>query len=165
MTTSYSQIIKQIETLQRQAETARSKEVAGVIGRIKEAIAFYKLTAGDLGLAARVPRPASTPKAARPAKFADGSGNTWGGRGPRPAWLNAALAAGRALGDFAIGAGRAEVVKKVVSKKKKKPSTKGRKVAAKYRDDKGNTWAGRGLKPRWFKDALAEGKTVESMLI
>ena len=164
MTTSYSQIVKQIETLQRQAEAARSKEVAGVISRIREAIAFYQLTARDLGLGAGAPHPAATKKPARAAKFADGSGNTWGGRGPRPAWLNAALSAGKSLGDFAIGAARAGTAKKAAAKRKKS-SAKGRKVAAKYHDDKGNTWAGRGLKPKWFKDALAAGKTPESMLI
>ena len=167
MTTSYSQIIKQIETLQRQAESARSKEIAGVIARIKEAIAFYKLSAGDLGLGPVKASAAKTasPKSARPAKFADGDGHTWGGRGPRPAWLNAALTTGKSLDEFAVAAPRAESTKPVATKKKKKASVKGIKVAPKYRDDEGNTWAGRGLKPRWFSEALAAGRTAESLLV
>ena len=35
------------------------------------------------------------------AKYADGKGNVWGGRGPRPLWLREALAAGKRLEDFA----------------------------------------------------------------
>ena len=39
-----------------------------------------------------------------------------------------------------------------------KSSTAGSKVAAKYKDPAtGNTWSGRGLKPKWLTAALAEG--------
>lgn len=38
-----------------------------------------------------------------PAKYADEHGNTWSGKGRRPKWLIDALAAGKALADFAIG--------------------------------------------------------------
>lgn len=38
-----------------------------------------------------------------PAKYADGHGNTWSGRGPRPKWLKAALATGKILADFESG--------------------------------------------------------------
>jgi len=44
-------------------------------------------------------------------------------------------------------------------------SLKGRKVAAKYRDSEGNTWAGRGARPRWLVVALKKGKKLESFLI
>lgn len=43
---------------------------------------------------------------------------------------------------------------------------RGGKPGPKYKDPKSeNTWSGRGLRPKWFKDALAEGVTVEQMLI
>ncbi len=163
MTTSYSRIIKQIETLQRQAETARSKEIAGVVSRIKEAVAFYRLTAADLGLSGGTVRTSTKThgRTDRAPKFADGSGKTWGGRGPRPAWLTEALASGKQLSDFALDGARPTTA----PTRSKKSPPKGRKVAAKYRDEHGNTWAGRGLQPRWFKDAIADGKTAESMLI
>jgi DNA-binding protein H-NS len=35
-----------------------------------------------------------------PPKYADGAGNTWIGRGPRPKWLKEAIGAGRALDEF-----------------------------------------------------------------
>lgn len=48
-------------------------------------------------------KPATTKSAGSPAaRFRDSSGNTWVGRGPRPRWLREALAAGKALKDFAV---------------------------------------------------------------
>lgn len=44
-------------------------------------------------------------------------------------------------------------------------SLKGRKVAPKYRDNQGNTWAGRGARPRWLAAALKKGKKLESFAI
>jgi DNA-binding protein H-NS len=44
-------------------------------------------------------------------------------------------------------------------------SLKGRKVAPKYRDSDGNTWAGRGARPRWLVAALKKGKKLENFLI
>jgi len=115
MTKTYSQVIKQIETLSREAEKLKRKEVEGVIDRIKEAIAIYGLTAGDLGLNGAKPRgrppgkkaagPKKTArrgKSTRQARFRDEAGNIWVGRGPRPQWLRDALAAGKKLEDFAV---------------------------------------------------------------
>ena len=42
---------------------------------------------------------------------------------------------------------------------------KGMKVAPKYRDSSGNTWAGRGATPRWLKAAIKEGKNLEDYAI
>jgi DNA-binding protein H-NS len=42
---------------------------------------------------------------------------------------------------------------------------KGRKVPAKYRGPSGETWAGRGAKPRWLVAAIKEGKKLENFLI
>ena len=44
-------------------------------------------------------------------------------------------------------------------------SLKGTKVAAKYRGPEGETWAGRGAKPRWLVAAIKGGKKAESFLI
>jgi DNA-binding protein H-NS len=40
-------------------------------------------------------------------------------------------------------------------------------VAPKYRNTKepSQTWAGRGLQPRWLKEAMKSGKKLESFLI
>lgn len=104
MAKSYADITKQIENLQKQAEELKRKELAEVIANIKEAIAVYGLTAADLGLAAkRGPKPGTAKKAGRKkatAKYSDGTGNVWSGRGPRPIWLRDALKAGKALEEF-----------------------------------------------------------------
>ena len=46
-----------------------------------------------------------------------------------------------------------------------KPKSVPRKVPPKYRDDKGNTWAARGSQPRWLREAIASGKTLESFAV
>jgi DNA-binding protein H-NS len=114
MTKTYVQIQKQIETLQREADKLKRKEVDEVIAKIKEAIRVYGLTAADLALEGRVVRrgpaakkrgrPATKAKTRGPAtvKYRDENGNTWGGRGPRPQWLREALGAGKSLQDFAV---------------------------------------------------------------
>jgi len=42
---------------------------------------------------------------------------------------------------------------------------KGKKVPAKYRSPSGETWAGRGARPRWLVEAMKKGKKVEDFLI
>jgi DNA-binding protein H-NS len=41
----------------------------------------------------------------------------------------------------------------------------GRKVAIKYRDEKGNTWTGRGKTPRWLVEAENTGKNREAFKV
>jgi DNA-binding protein H-NS len=42
---------------------------------------------------------------------------------------------------------------------------RGRKVPPKYRGPSGETWAGRGARPRWLVAAIKEGKKLENFLI
>jgi DNA-binding protein H-NS len=113
MTKSYSQIVKQIESLKAEAEKLRKSEVDGVVKRIREAISFYGLSASDLGLGtaaaksagiAMKKKPGRKPKAAveKTIKFRNEQGQTWGGRGKRPQWLRDALTSGKTLNDFLI---------------------------------------------------------------
>jgi DNA-binding protein H-NS len=46
-----------------------------------------------------------------------------------------------------------------------KSSLKGKKVPPKYRSPSGETWAGRGVKPKWMVEALKKGKKMEGFLI
>ena len=77
--------------------------------------------------------------------------------GKRPYWLRDALNAGRSLDEFATGS----VAPKPKSTKAK--TSKKRKSEALYRDQAGNTWTGMGPRPRWLKEALEGGKTLEEM--
>lgn len=168
MKKTYTQLTKEIEALKVKAEAVRMKEVAGVVGRIKEAIAVYGLTAKDLGFneptEGKKASPGKSPSAkknfaptlaAEAAKFRDSSGNTWVGRGPRPQWLRDALAAGQALNSFAIARTGIDGERRA----KKSKATLG----AKYRDDAGRSWTGRGPQPGWLKAAIAAGKTLEEL--
>jgi DNA-binding protein H-NS len=47
----------------------------------------------------------------------------------------------------------------------RRSSLKGRKVAVKYRDRSGNTWAGRGAQPIWLRDKLKAGATLEDFAV
>lgn len=118
MAKSLADIQRQIQQLEKQAQEIKSREVAGVVARIKEAIEFYGLTAGDL----------------------------FGGRG-------------RKITRKVRGADK--VATKTVGRKK----ASGKKIPVKYRDDAGNTWTGRGLKPRWLTAALGAGKTLEDFQV
>ena len=42
---------------------------------------------------------------------------------------------------------------------------KGRKVPPKYRGQSGETWAGRGARPRWLVAAIKGGKKLDDFLI
>ena len=44
-------------------------------------------------------------------------------------------------------------------------SLKGKKVPPKYRSPSGETWAGRGQRPKWLVAAMKKGKKIESFLI
>jgi DNA-binding protein H-NS len=109
MAKTYADIQKEIESLQKAAESLRQKEVAGVIERIKSAIKTYDLTARDLGFASRTGAVAA-PKKTRAtkrgktdsvARYRDAaSGKTWSGRGRRPGWVLEALKAGKSLDDL-----------------------------------------------------------------
>ena len=39
------------------------------------------------------------------------------------------------------------------------------KVAAKYRDPAGNSWSGRGLKPKWLQAAITAGQKIEDFAV
>ena len=42
---------------------------------------------------------------------------------------------------------------------------KGKKVPPKYRGPSGETWAGRGARPRWLVAGIKEGKKLDDFLI
>ena len=46
-----------------------------------------------------------------------------------------------------------------------KHALKGVRVAPKYRDEHGNTWAGRGNQPRWLVAALKSGKKLQDFAL
>lgn len=111
MATNLEKLEKQIARLQKEAEALRAKEVSEVVGRIKEAIAHYKLTPAELFGAAAKPagkktraarKGAPAKKPASVVKFRDEAGHVWSGRGKRPNWFKEALAAGKTADDLLV---------------------------------------------------------------
>jgi len=120
-----------------------------VIKALNESIRTYAISAQELAFDSTLGSAAPVRRAGVP-KYSDGAGNVWGGMGPRPAWLRQAIEQGKKLEDFLAGA----APKKVAAKK----TATGRPV---YRDDAGNSWTGMGPKPRWLKQAIEAGKSLE----
>ena len=118
MAKTLAQLDAEIRKLQAEAEALRDQERGDVIGRIKEAIAAYGLTAADLGLGGRgrgrkaadsanvgkkdrAPKKGSSArKGASVVKYRDDKGNTWSGHGRRPHWFLDALAGGKSEADL-----------------------------------------------------------------
>jgi DNA-binding protein H-NS len=98
---------KQAADLEKQLADARRAERAGVIAQIKSLLAEHGLTVADLGLkpgkAPAAPGGSSTAgKKVAPKYRNQATGETWTGRGLQPKWVQAAIAAGKKLEDFAI---------------------------------------------------------------
>ena len=109
MAKSLVKLRAEIQRLQRSFDS--------VVATMKKDIAFHGLTVEDLfgsASSASTAAPAhaasskgkslSTPQSAsaRPPKYGDTSGNVWGGMGKRPAWLVAAMDAGKTKDSFLL---------------------------------------------------------------
>ena len=64
-----------------------------------------------------------------------------------------------------LGEDYAEVGRIAIDGRKRGSSLKGRKVAVKYRDRSGNTWAGRGAQPVWLREKLKAGSKLEDFAV
>lgn len=117
-------LLAQKAALDRKIDEVRRAERGEAVAQIRALMSQYGLTLADLGgptraagspgRAAKSASGATTEAAPRrsrkgvalgkvPPKYRDpASGATWSGRGLKPKWLNAALAAGRTLDDFKV---------------------------------------------------------------
>jgi DNA-binding protein H-NS len=202
MASTYQALTREIEALKKKAESARMQEAAELVALIKSGIELYGLKAEDLGLEAGA-KPAKKAKVAKKAvvspkaktaapssavtaaKYTDGAGHSWSGRGPRPGWVKAAIDAGQTLDDLLANAApksapvkAAKPVAKKTAKSAKKAAVKSSKAkavetaarpsapasTAKYKDDADNSWTGRGPKPGWLRTAIEAGKSLEDFL-
>lgn len=176
------QVQQQIEELQQVAARMRQVEIEGVVARIREAIAAYDLDPADLFGAVKSGKRAgraavagarrvsgstskskSKSKLGTGAQYADGTGNEWVGRGPRPKWLRQAIAEGKSLADFAVASGPAGKAPSA-PRAARGTAQKKRVVAVKYRSGT-DTWTGRGSKPRWVREAIEQGKNLQDFQV
>jgi DNA-binding protein H-NS len=88
------------------ADTQREQKGAA-IQQVRALMAEYGLTLAEIGAKANkgstssgVPKKSSGKVAAKYRNKA--TGESWSGRGLKPKWLTAALAAGRSMGEFAV---------------------------------------------------------------
>lgn len=97
---------KQQAELEKQLLEARRAERASVIAQIKSLMTEHDLTVADLGgkaIAVKVGKASAQAGRKVPPKYRNPtSGETWTGRGLQPKWVQAALASGKKLEDFAI---------------------------------------------------------------
>jgi DNA-binding protein H-NS len=100
------QLIRQRAEIERQIEQLNSKGRQEAIDEIRAIMSAHGLTSEDIASTARPRKPGvkldGTERKAVAAKYRDGQGNQWTGRGLKPRWLTAALAAGMTLEDFAV---------------------------------------------------------------
>ena len=99
---SIQELLAQKAALEKKIAEAQRSARADAIAKVKALMAEYGLTAADLaGKAAVATKADGTKKVA--AKYRDpASGQTWTGRGLKPKWLQAALAGGKKIEDFAL---------------------------------------------------------------
>jgi len=94
---------KQSADLDKQLQDARRAERAGVIAQVKSLMAEHGLTLADLGGKSGGKAPsASAGRKVAPKYRNSATGETWTGRGLQPKWVQAAVASGKKLEDFAI---------------------------------------------------------------
>ena len=107
-----SHIRAQIEALKAQELEILTTQRKAAADEAKKLIAEFGLSASEVGLggsgrvvigrAIIAAKPAKAAKAARTVRYQDGS-NTWsGGRGPKPNWVKAVLAAGGDVEKFRV---------------------------------------------------------------
>jgi len=95
-------LLAQKAAIEMKIQEAARRERSDAIAKVKSLMADHGLSIADLSArsAAKAARPAGSKVAA---KYRDAAtGSSWSGRGLRPNWLKAALAAGRKLEDFAV---------------------------------------------------------------
>ena len=132
MAQTYAQLQRQIAKLQSEAEKLRNDEMTAVIAKMRADIRDFGISAQDLfGKVFGKPKKSKS-KLNTEAKYADGQGNMWVGRGPRPKWLREALAAGRRLEEFVFGAPAAKAAAPAAKKAARKTAP-AKKAATKKR--------------------------------
>lgn len=101
--TTLTELIAQRSALEEQIKALTETQRTDAIAKVRALMEENGLSIADLGSMARTGEKgtAKIPKKVA-AKYRDGAGNTWSGRGLQPKWLKAAIAGGKKTDDFAI---------------------------------------------------------------
>lgn len=77
----------------------------------------------------------------------------------------AVAAYGLTAADLGLNGARGRKPGPKASRSISKPSKSKVSTVAKFRDEAGNTWVGRGPRPHWLREALASGKKLEDFAV
>ena len=105
---NYTELMQEIEDLEKALSLAKKKADQAKLEHHQESVAKVLnlmnstgVTIEDLKNPPKI-KIARQKKGTMPAKYADGQGNSWSGKGPMPQWLKNAAAAGKKLDDYII---------------------------------------------------------------
>jgi DNA-binding protein H-NS len=97
---TYRELVTQANQLMTEAELVRKREIDQVINDIREKMTQYGLTLRDISTPELK---AASSRAPAPPKYRSPQGQLWaGGRGRKPDWVRAVLAAGEDLEKYRI---------------------------------------------------------------
>ncbi len=101
---SLNDLLAQKAALDKQIAETQRAERAEAVAQVRALMGQYGLTLADIGSKGpAAPKRAAGGSGKVAAKYRNpATGDTWSGRGLKPKWLAAALAAGRTLADFAL---------------------------------------------------------------
>ena len=104
--TTLTELIAQRSELEEKIKALTQTQRTEAISQVRALMEENCLSLADLGSKAKLANTGEKGKAKIPqkvaAKYRDGAGNTWSGRGLQPRWLRAAIEAGKKIEDFAI---------------------------------------------------------------
>jgi DNA-binding protein H-NS len=101
MSKNLNELLAQKAALEKQIAEVQREQRAQAIQKVKAMMAEYGLSLSDIGSKSVAgPKKAGGKVAAKYRNAA--TGDSWSGRGLKPKWLTAALAAGRSLSEFAV---------------------------------------------------------------
>jgi DNA-binding protein H-NS len=102
--TTYHELLAQRDSLDKQISDALRAESVEAIDTVRRLVADYALTAKDCGFAGSESDVDAHVKPVAPAdiKYRGPNGETWSGRGRRPAWLGSLIEDGRSADEFLI---------------------------------------------------------------
>jgi DNA-binding protein H-NS len=94
MSRTYPELKTEIARLEAEAERARRFELPGVIAELDQLIERYEITEAMI-FGTNCKESPGKPNTVLVPRYADqATGNTWTGRGPKPAWVSEALSLG-----------------------------------------------------------------------
>lgn len=85
--TTYQELLKQRESLEKQIQEARKTELAATVATVRQLVQEYALTEADVFGSHRSKQVTSEKRTVAPKYRNSVTGDTWTGRGKAPKWI------------------------------------------------------------------------------